>query len=90
MDDLTPREYSNKLTGFEKLENKRDRDQWEKFRLLATTLITPHTKKGKPIRPEQLWPFDWDKKTPPKKMTPERIAYIEERAKIIKKNVKKC
>lgn len=87
LDELTPREYSNKLVGFEKLENKRDRDLWEKFRLLATTLISPHTKKGRNLKPEQLWPFDWDRKQPPKKMTKERLAYLHERSKIINKNV---
>jgi hypothetical protein len=85
--DFTPRQYYNKLSGFEKLETKRERDQWEKFRLLATTLISPHTKKGRTVRPEQLWPFDWDIKKPAEKMSKEKIEYLEARANLIRKNV---
>ena len=69
------------------MEKQRDRNAWEKFRLLATTLITPHTKKGRGIKPEKLWPFAWDKKnyTAPK-MTKERLAYLQERSKKLKTN----
>lgn len=81
LDDFTPREFDNKLTGFEMLEKKRDRGEWEKFRLLATTLITPHTKKGKGVRPEVLWPFHWDKKQVTQKMSKERLEYISQRSK---------
>jgi hypothetical protein len=79
--DLTPREFSNMLWGFEQLEKKRDRCEWDKFRLLATTLITPHTKKGRGVRPEQLWPFEWDKKKEETKMSKERLEYLTERSK---------
>tara|TARA_R100001463_G_scaffold15386_4_gene40263 strand:- start:4849 stop:4998 length:150 start_codon:yes stop_codon:yes gene_type:complete len=48
----------------------------------------PHTKKGKGIKPQKLWPFDWDKKTIAPKMSKERLAYIEQRSKLIKKNAK--
>lgn len=65
------------------LEKQRDRSDWEKFRLLASTLITPHTKKGKGIRPEKLWPFHWDKKQKVVKMTPERLKYISQRNKLL-------
>tara|TARA_A100001201_G_scaffold32268_1_gene34725 strand:- start:5260 stop:5475 length:216 start_codon:yes stop_codon:yes gene_type:complete len=69
------------------LEKQRDRNLWEKFRLLATTLITPHTKKGKGVRPEQLWPFEWDKKTYKEpKMTKERLTYLQERSKKFRRN----
>ena len=81
-------EYENKLAGFEQLEKQRDQLQWEKFRLLASTLLMPHTKKGKGIKPQKLWPFDWDKKTIAPKMSKERLAYIEQRSKLIKKNAK--
>ena len=87
LDDFTPREFENKLAGFEKLERQRDINEWEKFRLLAATLLTPHTKKGRGIRPEKLWPFDWDKKTiAAPKMTKERLAYLQERSKKLRKN----
>lgn len=75
------------MRGFEKLETERDRQQWEKFRLLATTLITPHTQKGKGVRPEKLWPFDWDKKqNDAPKMTRERLEYLSKRSEILKEH----
>lgn len=87
LDDFTPREFENKLAGFEKLERQRDINEWEKFRLLAATLLTPHTKKGRGIRPEKLWPFDWDKKvSSTKKMSKERLEYLKQRSKAIKGN----
>ena len=86
LDNLTPREYENKLTGFEQLEEKREQAQWEQFRLLASTLLTPHTKKGKGIKPKKLWVFPWDKKEnqPSDKMSKERLEYITKRSKLLK------
>lgn len=86
LDDFTPREFENKLAGFEKLEKQRDINEWEKFRLLAATLLTPHTKKGRGIKPQKLWPFDWDKKVVGPKMSKERLEYLEAISKVIKKN----
>ena len=87
LDDFTPREFENKLAGFEKLERQRDINEWEKFRLLAATLLTPHTKKGRGIKPQKLWPFDWDKKVgSTKKMSKERLEYLKQRSKAIKGN----
>jgi hypothetical protein len=49
--------------------------------------LTPHTKKGKGIRPEKLWPFDWDKKTiAAPKMSKERLEYLKQISKAIKRN----
>lgn len=86
LDDFTPREFENKLAGFEKLEKQRDINEWEKFRLLAATLLTPHTKKGKGIKPQKLWPFDWDIKEIGPKMSKERLEYLNLRNKAIKRN----
>jgi hypothetical protein len=87
LDDFTPREFENKLVGFEKLERQRNINEWEQFRLLAATLLTPHTKKGKGIKPENLWRFEWDKKAvQAPKMTKERLAYLQERSKRLNKN----
>tara|TARA_R100001244_G_scaffold52832_2_gene45883 strand:+ start:4302 stop:4538 length:237 start_codon:yes stop_codon:yes gene_type:complete len=74
------------LKGFELLEEKRSQDSWYKFRLLASTLLMPNTKNGKGIKPEKLWPFDWEKK--PKansdKMSKERLHYLESRSKLLR------
>tara|TARA_R100001443_G_scaffold116848_1_gene138795 strand:+ start:5206 stop:5328 length:123 start_codon:yes stop_codon:yes gene_type:complete len=39
------------------------------------------------MRPEKLWPFEWDKKnnTEPK-MTKERLAYLQQRSKALNKD----
>jgi hypothetical protein len=69
------------------LEQQRDRNSWEKFRLLATTLISPYTTKGKGLKPHKLWPFEWDKKdNKSPKMTKERLRYLQERSKKLKRN----
>lgn len=87
LDNLTPREFNNKFNGFEELQNLRDRSEWEKFRMLAATLLTPHTKGGKGIKPQKLWPFAWDQK--PKsgqseKMSEQRLDYLNKRSKLLK------
>jgi len=85
LDDLTPREFENTLIGFEKLRKLDDQNSWHKFRMLASTLIAPHTKNGKGIKPEKLWPFDWDNdNVKPGKMSNERLQYIAQRSKKLK------
>lgn len=73
------------LKGFELLEEKRSQDSWYKFRLLASTLLMPHTKNGKGVKPDKLWPFDWEKKTQakPKKMSKAKLQYLEDRSKLL-------
>jgi len=85
LDDYTPREFENKLSGFESIEQRRDQQEWEKFRLLASTLLAPHTKGGKGVKPTKLWPFEWDKVNNPKpvKMSKERLEYISNRSKLL-------
>jgi hypothetical protein len=90
LDDLTPREFNNKLRGFQELYELKSHDNWERSRLLASTLLMPHTKKGKGIEPQKLWPFHWDKKSEtPKPLSAERIKYIDEKRKLIKDGLKK-
>jgi len=91
LDDFTPREFSNKLRGFEQLHELKSREDWERTRLLASTLLMPHTKKGKAVAPEKLWPFDWDKKQTetPERISAERLKYIDEKRKILKDGLKK-
>lgn len=53
---------------------------------MASTLLMPSTKNGKGIKPEKLWPFEWEKKkTKTDKMSAERLQYLSERAKHFKK-----
>jgi len=86
LDDFTPRELNNKLEGFEQLHQLRSRENWERSRMLASTLLTPHTKGGKGVEPTKLWVFDWDKKPTKdtKRISAERLQYINEKRKLIR------
>ena len=46
----------------------------------------PNTKDGKGIKPEKLWPFDWEQKAKPKptKMSQARLDYITKRSKLLR------
>tara|TARA_R100000541_G_scaffold27601_2_gene36884 strand:- start:4614 stop:4904 length:291 start_codon:yes stop_codon:yes gene_type:complete len=83
LDDLTPREFGNKLVGFEEIHEIRQRESWEMFRMLASTNMIPHTAKGKQTKPTDLWSFHWDSK-PDKieRKTSEEIAYIAAKRKL--------
>ena len=53
-------EFNLKADGYRRLENK----SWHKLRVLATILISPHLKKGRTIKPEDLIPLPDDIKKP--------------------------
>lgn len=38
------------------------RNDWERTRWLAAILLSPHAKKGKPIKPKDLIKFEWDER----------------------------
>ena len=53
----------------------------------AATTLAPHTKGGKGVKPEKLWPFAWDKKASKSKstkMSQERLEYLSKRSKLIR------
>lgn len=66
--ELTPREFSNKSIGhFERVE--RDfKTSWEQTRWLASKVMAPHLKK--PLKPEDLATFPWEKTTKKTKQKP--------------------
>jgi len=78
------------MQGFEQLHQIKSREEWERTRLLASTLLMPHTKKGKGIAPDKLWPFDWDKKQeqPPERISKEDLNYLVEKRKLLKDGLK--
>lgn len=84
--DLTPREFKNMLKGFEQLNVFNNREEWERTRVLASLLLSPHAKKGKSIKPTDLLPFEWDKKEPiiQSKPSTEYINYIDAKRKLAK------
>ena len=73
------------LSGFEQLQQNKERADWERFRMLASTLLAPHTKQGKGIKPEKLWPFAWDKKNKPlaQKHSQAKLDYVQAKYKAI-------
>jgi len=78
------------MQGFEQLHQIKSREEWERTRLLASTLLMPHTKKGKGIAPDKLWPFDWDKKQeqPTERISKEDLNYLVEKRKLLKDGLK--
>jgi|TARA_Y100001973_G_scaffold78272_1_gene114869 hypothetical protein len=87
LDELTPREFKNKLAGFEKYKELQSRESWEIARQIVSTLLSPHTKKGQSINPKKLWPFSWDRKQKKaEKMSDQRLEYIEAKYKKIQGN----
>ena len=81
--NLTPREFNNKVTGYEQMIEQNDRLEWIRMRMLATTLLQPHLKKGSKLTPEKLMPFHWEKKKVVKKMSKAQMKYIQEKYKKI-------
>lgn len=49
------------LKGFNDLEFERHKDNWERFRFLASVTLAPHTAKGRSTNPKTLFPMPWDK-----------------------------
>ena len=59
---LTPSEYLAAATAWQELREQADRAEWERTRLHACIVISPHVK-GKTI-PQRLLPFPWEKEKP--------------------------
>jgi hypothetical protein len=58
------------------LEEERQRAEWERIRWLAAILLSPHTAKGKTIKPDDLIVFPWEKPAP--KIDPEKQARLDQ------------
>ena len=59
---LTPREFSNILTGYRKKEDEAFKDRWQQTRMLMHTMVLPNLKKGQKLSPQQLLEFPWETK----------------------------
>lgn len=51
------------VEGWEEVEQRRARDNWERTRWLACALLQPHMRKGKKLRPTDLLRFPWEKRS---------------------------
>ena len=59
--DMLPREFWNKIDGFYKLENLRQRSDWERTRWSTCLLLNIQLPKNKSIKPTDLMRFEWEK-----------------------------
>jgi hypothetical protein len=59
--DMEPSELTSAIRGYYKEKESTGQGDWEKFRMLATTLVNLQVKK--PMKAKELWPFEWDKQT---------------------------
>ena len=58
--DMLPREFWNKIDGFYKLENLRQRSDWERTRWSTCLLLNIQLPKNKSIKPTALIKFEWE------------------------------
>ena len=58
--DMLPREFWNKVDGFYKLENMRQRSDWERTRWSTCLLLNIQLPKNKSIKPTDLMRFQWE------------------------------
>ena len=58
--NMLPREFWNKMAGFYKLENMRQRSDWERTRWSTCLLLNIHLPKGKSVKPIDLIQFEWE------------------------------
>lgn len=95
--DTTLTELFAAVRGYRESVNRQGREQWEQVRWLATSIITPHLKKGKRLKPTDLMKFPWENETvdpaPSRNEREESLRRIRERdsKKVVKqiKNVGK-
>ena len=88
--DFTLHEFLLYKRGFEDMLKHKERNEWERTRYLATVILQPHTKKGKTIRPTDLFKFVDEKG---EKLTlkerKEKAKYAAKRLEAIEKQKKK-
>jgi hypothetical protein len=58
--DASPSYFFKALKGFNDLENQREREHWERLRILGNWIVLPYAKKGSNLTPRKLLPLPWD------------------------------
>ena len=66
------------LKGFNDLENQREREHWERLRILGTWVVSPYAKKGSNLTPRTLLPLPWDSETNWKERNKEILKQCDE------------
>ena len=77
----TPLEFSRVMEQYQKMEEQRVRLSWEQTRFLATTTLSPYSKKV--LKPTDIMAFPWDKENQVPKGTSsyERMKEVERRGR---------
>lgn len=63
-ENVTPYYFRVRLEGMRKEAQQKYRAEMERTRWLAAMMLSPHAKKGKPIKPQSLCTFAWEKTNP--------------------------
>ena len=67
-------EFESICKAYREMNERENREAWERARTIATILIQPHVKKGNKVTPQQLISLPWDKKKHRGGKTPELTA----------------
>lgn len=78
--NMLPREFWNRVDGFNELENLRQRGNWERTRWSTCLLLNIQLGKGKRLKPIDLIEFEWDEKD-----RKSEFKKLKERAEYMKK-----
>ena len=80
--DMLPRQFWNKVKGFNDIEEMKQHSDWMRTRWSTCLLLNIHLGKGKSLKPTDLVVFDWEKDEVKKKID---FKALRERAEYIKK-----
>ena len=80
--DMLPRQFWNKVKGFNDIEEMKQQSDWMRTRWSTCLLLNIHLGKGKSLKPTDLVAFDWEKDEVKKKID---FKALKERAEYIKK-----
>jgi len=73
---MTLDEFNNAVIGWNKVQEMKERGEWERTRWLGVLVLQPHLKKGRKLKPKDLAEFPWEKplKTNDKRrLTPQEL-----------------
>lgn len=80
--EITPREFFNKLEGWKSMQEIKEQNEWDRCRWSTAYLLSPHSKKGRSIKPTDLIKLPWDEER--RKKENKKIPTREEVLKMIK------
>lgn len=76
----TPAEFRAVADAWNKNEERRERSEWSRARLLATVILQPYSKS--PLGPQDVMIFPWEKEGQEEKLTTDEIWKRFEEVKI--------